>query len=337
MRAIGYQTCLPTEDPAALVDIELAAPEPSGRDLLVEVRAVSVNPVDTKVRRKTGPDVGTWKVLGWDAAGVVVAVGPDAALFKPGDAVFYAGALDRSGTNAELHLVDERIVGRKPTSLNWSEAAALPLTVITAWEALFDRLDVHRCVPGAAPSILIIGGAGGVGSIAIQLARRLSRLTVVATASRPETQKWAHDLGAHYVVDHSAPLAGQLNKLSLGAPAFVFSTTNTAAHLSQIAEIIAAQGRLALIDDPENLEISALKRKSVSVHWEFMFTRSLFQTADMARQGELLNEVARLIDAGAVRTTLARSFKPINAKNLRQAHALIESGRAMGKIVLEGF
>ncbi len=337
MRAIGYQACLPINDPAALVDIELIDPEPSGRDLLVEVRAVSVNPVDTKVRRKAQPTAGTWNVLGWDAAGTVKARGPDATLFKPSDAVFYAGALNRPGTNAELHLVDERIVGRKPRSLKWSETAALPLTAITAWEVLFDRLDIHRSVPGAAPSILIIGGAGGVGSIAIQLVRQLSELTILATASRPETQRWARDLGAHHVIDHAAPLIGQIDKLDLGVPGIVFSTTNTSAHLSKIAEIIAPQGRLALIDDPENLDISAFKRKSVSVHWEFMFTRPLFHTADVPEQGKLLNEVARLIDAGTLRTTFSRSFGRINAQNLRRAHALIESGRAMGKVVLEGF
>ena len=216
MLAVGYRVCLPIEDPAALVDIELADPKPAGRDLLVKVLAVSVNPVDTKVRRKMQPDHGSWKVLGWDAAGTVVAVGPRVTLFKPGDAVFYAGSLNRPGTNAELHLVDERIVGRKPTSLKWFEAAALPLTGITAWEALFDRLDVRRPVPGTAPSVLIIGGAGGVGSMAIQLVRQLTELTIVATASRPETQTWIRNLGAHYVIDHSAPLVGQIDELGLG-------------------------------------------------------------------------------------------------------------------------
>jgi zinc-binding alcohol dehydrogenase family protein len=257
--------------------------------------------------------------------------------FAPGDAVFYAGALERQGTNAEHHVVDERIVGRKPESLSWSQAAALPLTAITAWEALFARLDVAKPVAGAAPAILIIGGAGGVGSIALQLARKLTDLKVIATASRPETQRWATELGAHYVIDHRQPLAGQIAALGIGAPGLVFSTTNTESHLAEIVALIAPQGRLALIDDPRVLDIMPFKRKSISVHWEFMFTRSMFGTADIDAQGALLGEVARLIDAGTLRTTMAEHFGPINAANLRRAHALLESGRARGKIVLEGF
>ncbi|MEO0034000.1 MAG: hypothetical protein RLZZ501_23 [Pseudomonadota bacterium] len=338
MRAVGYQTSLPISDPAALVDIDLPRPTPSGHDLLVEIRAVSVNPVDTKLRKRSQPAPGDWAVLGWDAAGTVVATGPEATRFRPGDAVFYAGALTRPGTNAEFHLVDERLVGLKPASLDWAEAAALPLTAITAWETLFDRLDVKgRPVPGAAPALLVIGGAGGVGSIAIQLARRLTDLTVIATASRPETRAWVAQLGAHHVIDHGQPLAAQVAALGLGAPAFVFSTTNTDQHLGQIAELIAPQGRFALIDDPERLDVGPFKRKSVSTHWEFMFTRSLFATPDLAAQGALLTEVAGLVDAGVLRTTLAENFGRIDAANLRRAHALIESGRARGKIVLEGF
>lgn len=338
MRAVGYQTSLPIEDPRSLVDIDLPRPTPAGHDLLVEIRAVSVNPVDTKLRKRAQPAPGDWAVLGWDAAGTVVATGPEATRFRPGDAVFYAGALTRPGTNAEFHLVDERLVGLKPASLDWAEAAALPLTAITAWETLFERLDVKgRPVPGAAPALLVIGGAGGVGSIAIQLARRLTDLTVIATASRPETRAWVAQLGAHHVIDHSQPLVAQVAALGLGAPAFVFSTTNTDQHLGQIAELIAPQGRFALIDDPERLDVGPFKRKSVSTHWEFMFTRSLFATPDLAAQGALLTEVAGLVDAGVLRTTLAETFGRIDAANLRRAHALIESGRARGKIVLEGF
>jgi len=337
MRAIGYQHALPIDDPASLQDIELPDPAPAGRDLLVRVRAVSVNPVDTKVRRRTTPDAGAWKVLGWDAAGVVEAVGPDVTRFRPGDTVFYAGAITRQGTNAELHLVDERIVGRKPSTLDWSESAALPLTAITAWETLFDRLDVRRPVLGAAHALVIVGGSGGVGSIAIQLARQLTDLTVIATASRPDTQAWARDLGAHHVVDHARPLAAQIAELGLGAPAFVFSTTHTDAHLAEIAALIAPQGRFALIDDPPSLDANVFKRKSVSLHWELMFTRSTFETPDMGEQGALLDEVSRLVDAGTIRTTLAERFGAIDAATLRRAHALIESGRAKGKIVLEGF
>jgi zinc-binding alcohol dehydrogenase family protein len=337
MRAVGYQESLPIGQAAALVDIDLPKPEPGGRDLLVEIRAVSVNPVDTKVRRRAKPQPGEWMVLGWDAAGTVVATGPQATLFKPGDAVFYAGALERPGTNAAFHLVDERIVGAKPVSLTWPQAAALPLTAITAWETLFDRLDVRRGVPGAAAALLIIGGAGGVGSIAVQLARQLTGLTIIATASRPETQDWVRQLGAHHVVDHRKPLSAEVAALGLGAPGLVFSTTNTDAHLPEIVTLISPQGRFALIDDPPSLDINPFKRKSVSVHWEFMFTRSMFQTADIAAQGALLNEVARLVDAGTLRTTIAEHFGLINAANLKRAHALIESGKAKGKIVLEGF
>lgn len=337
MRAVGYQRSLPIEDPASLVDIEVAKPAPSGRDLLVAVKAVSVNPVDTKVRRRMAPAAGAWKILGWDAAGVVGEVGPEATLFKAGDAVFYAGALGRQGTDAEFHLVDERIVGHKPSALSWAEAAALPLTTITAWEALFDRLEVRRMPPGTSPAILIVGGAGGVGSITVQLARKLTDLTVIASASRPETQRWAAELGAHHVIDHRRPLAAQVSALGLGAPAFVLSTTHTEDHLAEIGDLIAPQGRLALIDDPAALDINRFKQKSVSVHWEFMFTRSMFATADIGAQGELLDEVSRLIDAGALKTTLAEHFGQIDAANLRRAHTLIESGRARGKIVLEGF
>ncbi|RWM71909.1 zinc-binding alcohol dehydrogenase family protein [Mesorhizobium sp.] len=337
MRAVGYQIPAPITDEASLVDIELPKPDPQGRDLLVEVKAISVNPVDTKVRRNIAPEAGQWRVLGWDAAGRVVATGPGAELFRAGDDVFYSGALAPQGTNAEFHCVDERLVGRKPTSLGYAEAAALPLTAVTAWETLFDRLDVRKPVAGAAPAILIIGGAGGVGSIAVQLARQLTGLTVIATASRLETRDWALGLGAHHVVDHSKPLAAEVAALDIGAPSFVFSTTNTDEHLAEIAELIAPQGRFAVIDDSKSLDINPFKRKSVSVHWEFMFTRSMFETADMAAQGEHLNELARLVDTGAIRTTLGETGGLINAANLKRAHALIESRKAKGKIVLEGF
>lgn len=338
MRAVGYQQSLPIEDTASLVDLDLPRPEPKGRDLLVEIKAVSVNPVDTKVRKRAQPEPGGAKVLGYDAAGIVQAVGPEATLFRPGDAVFYAGAITRQGTNAEFHAVDERLVGAKPASLSFEEAAALPLTALTAWETLFDRLDIRRPVAGAANAIVIVGAAGGVGSVAVQLARRLTDLTVIATASRPDTQAWCRDLGAHHVIDHSRPLAEQVEALGLGAPAFVFSITQTDQHFAEIAKLIAPQGRFALIDDPKApLDISMLKGKSVSIHWESMFTRSTFQTADMERQHEILDEVARLVDAGTLRTTLAEVLGPVNAENLKRAHAFIESGRARGKIVLSGF
>ena len=292
MRAVGYRNAGSIDRDDALVDLELPSPIPAGHDILVEVKAVSVNPVDCKVRQSTPPAEGAVKVVGWDASGVVRSVGPEATLFKPGDEVFYAGSITRPGANAEFHLVDERIVGNKPASLGWSEAAALPLTAITAWEALFDRLDIRRPIPGAGRSVLIIGGAGGVGSIAVQLARQLTDLTVIATAARRETQTWVRELGAHHVINHAKPLAEQVAGLGLGAPGIVFSTTHTDAHLSEIAKLIAPQGRFALIDDPAKLDVMPFKRKSVSVHWEMMFTRSIFETADMNQQGKLLNEVA---------------------------------------------
>lgn len=337
MRAVGYRTPGDIDAPEALLDIDLPRPEPGPRDLLVEVRAVSVNPVDTKVRLRAAADPGGWKVLGWDAAGVVVDVGAEVSRFKSGDEVFYAGALNRPGTNAEYHAVDARIVGRKPSSLDFAQAAALPLTAITAWETLFDRLDVRRTVPGAAAAVLVIGGAGGVGSIAIQLARQLTDLMVIATASRPETVAWVRGLGADHVVDHTRPLDAEVAALGIGAPAFVFSTTATDRHLAAVAELIAPQGRWALIDDPGVVDIAPFKRKSVSTHWEFMFTRPVFETADMDAQGGLLDEVSRLVDAGVLKTTLGEHFGTINAANLRRAHALIERGAARGKIVLEGF
>lgn len=336
MRAVGYRQNLPIEAEAALVDVELPKPVPAGRDLLVEVRAVSVNPVDVKVRAATPPEPGTVKVIGWDAAGIVVAAGPDARLFKPGDAVFYAGSIDRSGSNAEFQLVDERIVGPKPASLDFTAAAALPLTTITAWEMLFDRLDVRRPVPGAQ-ALLIIGGAGGVGSIAIQLARQLTDLTVIATASRPETRDWVRALGAHHVIDHRAPLAPQVAALGLGAPGFVFATTHIGDHLADIVTLIAPQGRIGAIDRAAGLDVVPLMAKSLSFHWELMFTRPVQGTADIEAQHRLLAETARLVDAGRIRSTLTEAFGPINAANLKRAHAHIETGTARGKIVLAGF
>lgn len=262
--------------------------------------------------------------------------GPDVTQFAVGDEVYYAGSLIRPGTNAEFHLVDARIVGRKPASLDWAEAAALPLTTLTAWEAMFDRLDVTKPVPGAA-AILIIGGAGGVGSIAIQIARQRTDLIVISTASRPETQEWVKGLGAHHVIDHSRPLAPQIAELNIGAPAFVFSTTHTEQHASDIAELIAPQGRFGFIDDPKALDVMLFKRKAVSIHHELMFTRSLYGTPDMDEQGKILNSLAVLVDDGKIRTTLTEKLSPINAANLKTVHALIESGAARGKIVLEGF
>ena len=337
MRAVAYSAAGPIEAKDSLVNVEMPEPVLGDRDLLVEVKAISVNPVDTKVRRKVSPQSGELKILGWDAAGVVVATGTNVQNFKIGDRVYYAGDLNRQGTNAERHAVDERIVGRMPKTLDFAAAAALPLTAITAWEALFDRLDVNRPVPGPDNSILIIGGAGGVSSIAIQLARQLTKLKVIATASNDASRAWVTQMGAHVVLDHRAPLAEEIRKHGLTAPAFVFGTTQTELHLPAIAELIAPQGRFAVIDDPSVLDINPFKRKSVSVHWEFMFTRSMNQTADIDEQGKLLNDVARLVDDGKIKPTLGDHFGLITAENLKSAHVHVESGRAKGKVVLEEF
>jgi NADPH2:quinone reductase len=337
MKAVAYRTPGPIDREDALQDITLETPEANGRDLLVKIAAVSVNPVDTKVRGKVAPEGDEWRVLGFDAVGVVAAVGPEVQYFKPGDSVFYAGSIARPGTNSEYHLVDERIVGRKPTTLSNAEAAALPLTAITAWEMLFDRLDVKRPTPQGGNLILVIGGAGGVGSITIQLLRALTELTVIATASRPETQDWVRECGAHHVIDHRRSIAPQVEALGLGTPGFVFSITQTDKHLADIVELIAPQGRFGLIDDPQALDVIPLKRKAVSLHWEFMFTRSLFETPDMVEQGKLLNEVAALVDAGRIRSTATEVAGKIDAATLRAVHARIESGSSRGKIVLEGF
>ncbi|WP_257458163.1 zinc-binding alcohol dehydrogenase family protein [Archangium lipolyticum] len=337
MKAVAYRQPAPIENPESLIDLEVPAPKPTGRELLVRVEAISVNPVDVKVRAGVDPS-GQAKILGWDAAGTVLAVGPDTTLFKPGDEVFYAGALERPGAYAEQQLVDERIVGRKPKSLSFAEAAALPLTSITAWELLFDRLRVSKGKPADAGSVLILGGAGGVGSIAIQLARRLTGLKVFATASRPETQAWVRELGAHHVIDHGKPWAQQVKAIVPHGVEYVLGLTHTEAHFEEIVEVLAPQGALALIDDPARpLPINKLKSKSASLHWEFMFTRARYQTPDMIAQHHLLNEVADLVDAGVLRTTLKTHLGTINAANLKRAHALIESGRAMGKVVLSGF
>ncbi|MCP3137606.1 zinc-binding alcohol dehydrogenase family protein [Pyxidicoccus xibeiensis] len=337
MRAIAYRQNLPIDHAQSLIDVELPTPKPAGRELLVRVEAISVNPVDVKVRAGVDPK-GQDKVLGWDAAGTVLAVGPDATLFKPGDEVFYAGSLDRPGANAQQHLVDERIVGHKPRSLSFAQAAALPLTSITAWELLFDRLGISRGKPVNAGSVLILGGAGGVGSIAIQLARRLTGLTVIASASRPETQAWVRELGAHHVIDHSRPWVEQVKAVAPRGVKYVLGLTHTEEHFDAIVDALAPQGALAIIDDPAKpLPINKLKSKSASLHWEFMFTRSRFETPDMVAQHHLLDEVASLVDAGVLRTTLKEDLGPINAANLKRAHARLESGRTLGKVVLSGF
>lgn len=317
-----------------LTDIELPTPQAEGHDVLVAVKAISVNPVDTKVR--AGFNADKPRVLGWDATGIVTAVGENVTLFKPGDEVWYAGALTRPGSNSEFQLVDERIVAHKPASLDFASAAALPLTAITAWEMLFDRLGVSE-KGNEGDTLLIVGAAGGVGSILTQLARKLTRMTVIGTASRPQSQQWVSELGAHHVIDHSKPLTEELARIGIKQVSHVASLNNTEQHYQQLINALQPQGKLALIDDPKMLDALPLKVKSISLHWEFMFTRSMFETADIAEQHRLLTRVAALIDDGIIKTTLGEHFGAINAQNLRKAHQLLETQRAVGKIVLEGF
>ncbi|TDW58659.1 zinc-binding alcohol dehydrogenase family protein [Oceanimonas baumannii] len=337
MKAIGYQKALPLLEEESLTDIELPIPEPRGHDVLVEVKAVAVNPVDTKIRANVEPGEDSWKVLGWDAAGIVKAVGESVSAFKPGDSVWYAGDLTRQGSNAEYQLVDERIAGCKPDSLDFASAAAMPLTAITAWEMLFDRLNIRSGQEHKGETLLIIGAAGGVGSVLVQLARKLTSLTVIATASRLESQAWLEQLGAHYVIDHKVSLSEQLRALGIGEVDHVVSLNHTEEHLDEIIASLKPQGQFGLIDDPETLNVRSLKSKSLSLHWEFMFTRSMYETEDMADQQKLLNEVAALIDQGVLKSTLGAHMGSISAANLRLAHEKLETGSTIGKIVLEGF
>ncbi len=337
MKAVALTRYLPITNPQSLVDVELPKPAPSGRDLLVRVEAVSVNPVDTKVRAPKDKVEKEPRVLGWDAAGVVEAVGDAVTRFQPGDEVYYAGDVTRSGSNAQFQLVDERIVGRKPKTLSFAEAAALPLTTLTAWEALFDRLGVDHAADNKGRSLLIIGGAGGVGSIAIQLAK-LAGLTVIATASRPETQKWVLSLGADHAVDHRQPLPPQLAALDHKEVDFIANFANTDQYWKTMADLIRPQGHIvSIVENSTPVEIGLLKSKSASFSWEFMFARSMYRTPDMVEQGKLLDEVAGLIDSGKLRATHSETLSPINAANLRAVHAKIESGKAVGKITLAGW
>ena len=343
MKAIGYLKSLPIDQADSLVDIEIETPEETGRDLLVKVVAISVNPVDTKVRMRAEGVDGQYKILGWDAVGEVVAVGDQTDLFRVGDQVWYAGDITRSGSNAEFQLVDERIVGSKPKSLSNEEAAAMPLTAITAYELLFARLDFTPNQPDdeagkPKPSILIMGAAGGVGSILTQLAKQLTNATIIGTASRPESQQWVRELGADHVINHHKPLVEQLNELGIENVTHVISLTHTEQHYDQLVAALAPQGKLALIDDPENgLDATKLKVKAISLHWELMFTRSMFNTWDMQKQHDLLNHVSQLIDDGVIKTTMGENYGKINAENLKRAHAHIETNQAVGKVVLEGF
>ena len=337
MKAVGFYKPLPIEDPQSLVDVDIPEPQARPRDLIVKVEAISVNPVDVKMRGRLAESTGAPHVLGYDAVGTVQSAGSEASMFRPGDRVFYAGAIDRPGANAELHAVDERIVGPAPASLTSAEAAALPLTSLTAWELLFDRLRVPYGRMATDDALLIVNGAGGVGSILTQIARRLTGLTVIATASRPETADWAREMGAHHVIDHRKPLNEGLREIGVPEVRYVAGLTASDHHRDAIVESLAPQGALAMIDDPETFDVTPFKRKSLSVHWELMFTRSLFGTPDIAEQGKTLSEVSKLVDAGVLRSTLREEMGKIDAANLRRAHAAQESARAIGKTVLTGF
>ncbi|WP_026977330.1 zinc-binding alcohol dehydrogenase family protein [Flavobacterium tegetincola] len=335
MKAIGYKENLPVDNVKSLQDVTVETPKATGRDILVEIKAISVNPADYKVRANMPADGDNWKIIGWDATGIVKKVGENVTLFQVGDEVMYAGDITRQGSYAEYQVVDERIVGKKPASLSYAEAAALPLTSLTAYEMLFDRLEVAK--DDANKSILVIGAAGGVGSILVQLAKKLTKLKIVGTASREETTNWLKELGADTVINHQNKLSEEFEKYKLAAPDYIVSLNATEQHAEEIVKVIKPQGKFGFIDDPKSFNIMPFKAKSVSTHWEFMFTRSMFQTEDMIGQHNILNEVATLIDNGTIKTTLGENFGTINAENLRKAHAFLETGKAKGKIVLEGF
>ncbi len=336
MKTVAFTRYLPINESESFVDVDLPVPVPSGRDLLVAVHAVAVNPVDTKVRAPKDKVETTPRVIGWDASGVVQAVGPDVTLFKVGDPVYYAGDLTRSGSYAQFQLVDERIVGHKPASLSHAEAAALPLTTITAYESFFDRLGIDRDGANAGETILIIGASGGVGSIGIQLAKRAG-LKVIATASRLETIAWVKELGADYVVNHREPLVEQVRELGFKYVDHI-AIFNDMRHWDASVELIRPQGGIVSIDDTHlPMPMAGMKTKAASLHWEFMFARAMFQTPDMIEQHRLLTYVAGEIDAGRIKTTISEVLRPINAENMRLAHALVESGKMRGKVVLDGF
>lgn len=325
MSAVGLFESLSSDQPDFLVDVDVQRPTPGARDLLVEISAVSINPVDTKVRMRAGKQ-DTPKILGFDAAGTVVEVGAGVTLFSPGDKVFYAGSNQRQGTNAQFHLVDERLVAHAPQTLDPADAAALPLVSLTAWEALFDRLPVHQSSTG---TLLILGGSGGVPSALIQIARALTQLRVVATASRPESAAWVKKLGAHEVIDHSRDLREQITEVD-----FVFSSWTTGRE-HELATIMKPQSHLVLIDDPEDFIIGAFKQKAIALHWEFMFTRAMFETADMAMQGQILNKIADMVDREQFSPLTDRVLTGLTAETLMEGHRLVEQGRTTGKIVVK--
>lgn len=344
MKAVAHRQGLRGNDASRLEDVELPVPTPGPRDVLVKVEAISVNPVDTKVRIASEADLTAFnfpkadlKVLGWDVAGIVRATGTDVSLFEVGDEVYYCGAIDRPGANAEFHVVDERLIGHKPKTFTFQAAAALPLTALTAWEALFERMGLRFGKPAERRTLLITAAAGGVGSIAVQLARTLTSVTIIGTASRPETVSWAKQMGAHHVVDHRRSLTEQVRRIAPEGVDYVLSTSSTDEHFSAFPELLVPFGKLVVLDEPVNINLLQLKTKSLSFHWQMVFTRSLLKTTDQSVHQEILEEVSRLADMGLLRTTLTQDLGTINAENLRRAHEIIESGRSVGKVVLSGF
>ena len=334
MRAIGYKKNGPIDVLDSLIEFEAPVPKLNKTDLLVRVHGISVNPIDIKVR-KAFPAENGMKIIGYDAAGIVKEVGPSVKNFKVGDEVFYAGDITRAGTNCELHAVDERIVGKKPQSLSFQEAAGLPLTSITAWEMLFDSFRFKEG-DGQGEAILIIGGAGGVGSILIQLAKKLTKLKVIATASRPQTIKWVEKMGADHVVNHQKPLANQMQQLNI-KPRYVASLNGSEGNFQSIVDLIKPRGHIVLIDDIKTFDIRSVKQKSLSLSWEFMFARPMHQTDDMQKQSELLNRVSKLIDEGVLISTVTNNLGKLSVETLKEAHVQQESNRVIGKNVLEGF
>ncbi|RUO72904.1 zinc-binding alcohol dehydrogenase family protein [Idiomarina ramblicola] len=334
MRAVGYKQSLPVEDANSLLDITVDDPVPGASDILVKVKAVAVNPVDTKIRMRMAPESGH-KIIGWDAVGEIISIGDKVTGFEPGDRVWYAGDITRPGCNAQFQAVDYRIASKAPENLDDCQAAALPLTSITAWELLFDRLQIDKPSPHKKRTLLIIGGAGGVGSILIQLAAQLTDVTVIATASRAESQQWVKALGADHVINHYEDLAEQLESIGTPPVTDVACLTHSEQYFNQCMTLMAPQGRFSLIDDPaESIDITKMKQKCISLHWEFMFTRSMFTTDDMIKQQELLTHIARMVEKGQIRSTLGKSFGEMNADNLRKAHKAIESHKTIGKIAL---
>ncbi|TYP98975.1 zinc-binding alcohol dehydrogenase family protein [Tenacibaculum adriaticum] len=337
MKAIGFKKSLPITEKESFIEFETEKPTPAGYDLLVKIAAISVNPVDYKIRQNAAKDtvLEIPKIIGWDAVGTVEAVGDKVSLFKVGDEVWYAGDLTKQGSNSEFQLVDERIVGKKPKSLSFGDAAALPLTSLTAWELLFDRMNIEK--EDANKSILVIGAAGGVGSIMIQLLKKLTKLNIIASASREETTAWLKELGANHVINHQNKLSEEIQKYKLPEPDYVVSLNGTDQHIDEIVKLIKPQGKFGFIDDPKQLNVMPFKRKAVSIHIELMFTRSLYQTEDIINQHHILNNISQMIDDKTIKTTVGIHLGKINVTNLRKAHALLESGKAKGKIVLEGF